>query len=230
MLTASTLEERALTATRYHHGNLREALIDAGLEILREEGLEGLSLRACAARAGVSHGAPKNHFASLAALQAAIAAEGFRRFAARMRAGMAETTGPEAETAPGPGTGDATTSAKAKVLGCARGYVSFVEDNPDLFRLMFSMERDPRIDPDLLPASQDAYAVLREISAGLLPQNCENPIDRTSVETLLWSFLHGYATLKVNRQFFTANAETGTDPALEDVFPRLLYGLPEETP
>jgi AcrR family transcriptional regulator len=63
--------------TAYHHGNLKEALIDAGLEILEEKGLAGLTLRACARRAGASHTAPKNHFKNHAGLQTAIAARGY---------------------------------------------------------------------------------------------------------------------------------------------------------
>jgi len=205
------LEGFDLSEPKYHHGNLKDALIEAGLDILKEGGLESLSLRACAARTGVSHGAPKNHFANLAVLQAAIATEGFRQFAATMRAHMA----------------DAPKDARAQILASASGYVAFVEGNPDLFRLMFSMERKIDIYPELLPASRDAYAVLREVAEGLAPENCENPTDRTSVETMLWTFIHGYATLKANRQFYTANAETGKDPDLEEFFPRFLYREPD---
>ena len=201
------MEETGLSDLKYHHGNLKEALIQAGLDILREDGLEALSLRACAARAGVSHGAPKNHFANLAVLQAAIATEGFRQFAGTMRRHMA----------------DASNDAREQILASARGYIAFVEENPHLFRLMFSMERQIDIYPELQPASREAYAVLREVSEGLSPENCENPVHRTSVETMLWAFIHGYANLKANRQFYTANAETGRDPAQEEIFPQLLY-------
>ncbi|MHA7774391.1 TetR/AcrR family transcriptional regulator [Roseibium sp. M-1] len=201
------MEIPVLSDAKYHHGNLKEALVQAGLDILREEGLAALSLRACAARVGVSHGAPKNHFASLAVLQAAIASEGFRRFAATMRSHMARSA----------------TDARSQILASARGYIAFVEENADLFRLMFTLERQLDVYPDLLPASREAYAVLREVSEGLAPENCENPVHRTSVETMLWTFLHGYANLKAHRQFFTANAETGADPELEDIFPKFLY-------
>jgi len=201
------VEGFSLNTVKYHHGNLKEALIRAGLDILKENGLESLSLRACAARAGVSHGAPKNHFATLSVLQAAIATEGFRQFAATMRTYM--------ERAPA--------DARAQVIASAEGYVAFVEENPDLFRLMFSMERKLDAYPDLLPASREAYAVLREVSAGLSPDNCENPVHQTTTETMLWSFIHGYANLKANRQFYTANAETGQDPRLTDIFPHFLY-------
>lgn len=201
------MEDAALADAKYHHGNLKEALVGAGLAILKEDGLEALSLRACAARAGVSHGAPKNHFASLSVLQAAIVAEGFRQFAAAMRGRMA----------------DAPAQGKPQVMAAAQGYVGFAEENPDLFRLMFSMERRLDIYPDLLPASQEAYAVLRDVSRWLAPGNAIDPVHGTSVETTLWSFVHGFANLKANRQFYTANAETGEDPRLEDVFPALRY-------
>ena len=205
------MEGFSLSTVKYHHGNLKEALIGAGLDILKEDGLESLSLRACAARAGVSHGAPKNHFANLAVLQAAIATEGFRQFAATMRAHMDK----------------APKDARSQIIASAEGYVAFVEDNPHLFRLMFSMERKLDIYPDLLPASREAYAVLREVASGLSPENCENPVHQTTTETMLWTFIHGYANLKANRQFYTANAETGKDPALEDIFPKFLYTTPE---
>jgi AcrR family transcriptional regulator len=61
----------------HHHGNLREALINAGLLLLKEDGLDGLTLRRAAARAGVSHAAPAHHFSGKQGLVAAIAARGF---------------------------------------------------------------------------------------------------------------------------------------------------------
>ena len=57
---------------KYHHGNLKPALVTAGMEILEEDGLRALTLRAIAARVGVSHTAPKNHFGSLRGLLTAI--------------------------------------------------------------------------------------------------------------------------------------------------------------
>src|SRR5260370_8363924 len=68
----------------YHHGDLRAALIQAGLAILAEEGAQALTLRAAARRAGVSHSAPYRHFADKEALLAAIAEEGFTQLAQRL--------------------------------------------------------------------------------------------------------------------------------------------------
>ncbi|WP_161599799.1 TetR-like C-terminal domain-containing protein [Roseibium sediminis] len=118
---------------------------------------------------------------------------------------------------------NAPKDAKSQVLASAQGYVAFVEENKDLFRLMFSMERQPDIYPELLPASREAYSVLREVAQNMSPENCENPQGQLSVETMLWTFIHGYAVLKSNKQFYTANAETGADPKLEDIFPRFLF-------
>ena len=68
------------TTKAYHHGDLREALIKAGRAILEKDGVEALTLRACARKAGVSHAAPQHHFASINDLLAEIAATGFEDF------------------------------------------------------------------------------------------------------------------------------------------------------
>ena len=75
---------------RYHHGDLRGALIRAALEILDTEGLSALSLRAAAARAGVSHAAPKHHFGNMQGLVGAVIAHGYRRLDAMMSEDRAE--------------------------------------------------------------------------------------------------------------------------------------------
>src|SRR5262245_52005851 len=71
-------------AATYHHGALREALLAAAEGILERDGITGLTLRAAARAAGVSHAAPKNHFGDLAGLLSDLAATGFERLAAMM--------------------------------------------------------------------------------------------------------------------------------------------------
>ena len=71
-------------AKRYHHGELREALLSAGRKLLEEKGIRGFTLRECARRADVSHAAPAHHFASIDDLLAAIAARGYQELAAAM--------------------------------------------------------------------------------------------------------------------------------------------------
>src|SRR5215510_10331530 len=71
----------------YHHGDLRNALLEAALELVREEGVGAISLREVARRAGVSHAAPAHHFGDKAGLLTALATQGYELFGAALRAG-----------------------------------------------------------------------------------------------------------------------------------------------
>lgn len=161
----------------YHHGALKQALIAAGIEILDARGLEHLSLRAIAAHVGVSHTAPKNHFGSLRGLLTAIATAGFRLHADFMRAGL---------------TGD---DPKSRQKAAMQGYVRFAIAHPHLFRLMFSPSLCSFDDPELSAASKASYDVLRGIAAGLDWDKSSAPDADLRAEMMLWSIVHGYATL-----------------------------------
>ena len=166
----------------YHHGDLKSALVQAGLEILEEEGLDGLSMRAIAARVGVSHTAPKNHFDGLHGLLAAIAAEGYRRHAKEMRKGV--------ENAP-PG--------RERLQAASKGYVRFARENPALFQLMFSPRFREKSGDELIAAGKDSYSVLKGIAHGLDwnksgPERSED-MEELRTELMLWVFVHGYASL-----------------------------------
>src|SRR6478736_10149431 len=108
----------------YHHGALREALLQAAERVLERDGLAGLTLRAVAREAGVSHAAPTHHFGDLTGLLSELAAIGYRKFSAAMvTAGSAGGTGPEIGM------------AKAKA------YVAYAQAHPGLYALMFRNER-----------------------------------------------------------------------------------------
>jgi AcrR family transcriptional regulator len=189
----------------YHHGDLKPALIAAGLELLEETGLEALSLRAIAARVGVSHTAPKNHFDGLRGLLTAIAAEGFRRHAAEMRRGA---------TGAPPGT--------ARLHAACNGYLRFALAHPELFRLMFSKALCNHDDPELQAASWASYEVLRGIAQGLDWDKADAPGAPWRTEWMLWSMVHGYAMLLIEGQI--ARAEDGGPPfAASDLLPGFGY-------
>lgn len=175
----------------YHHGDLRRALVDEGLALLESQGLAGLSLRAIAARAGVSHAAPKNHFGNLRGLLTAMAAEGFRRHAAAMRAGLPRRAG-----------------RAARLMAALRGYVRFAEAHPHLFGLMFSGADIDFHDAELGPAAAGSYAVLREIAAGLDWDHADAPDAALRAEMMLWSLVHGYAQLSI-AGLFAEDGATG---------------------
>lgn len=187
----------------YHHGNLRQALVQAGLDILAEEGPQALTLRGCAARVGVSHSAPKNHFENLERLTAAICAEGHRRLSARMREMMAH-----AEPAP-----------RAQLVAAAKGYVAFALDHPNLFRLTFAHPAATEFDPERRAAGEDAYAILRTVCAPLAARLNGAPVPRSIVETMVWSFVHGYAALAVTDRLHRVEADIGRIPRIEEVMP-----------
>lgn len=195
----------------YHHGNLRAALVAAGLAILEAEGLEALTLRACAARAGVSHAAPKNHFAGLRGLLTAIGAEGFRRHAAAMRAEMPEE-GPRG----------------ARLLGAMRGYLAFAAAHPALYRLMFSGSRLDFADPELKAAAEESWGILCAICAGLdwRPADGSAPEDARA-RILVWSFVHGLADLLLNGQLARTREELGGLPDVAALWPAPAYREPE---
>src|SRR5688500_16694219 len=100
----------------YHHGDLRRALLDAALPLVRDGGPEALTLRAVARAAGVSQTAPYRHFADRAALVAAVADEGFERLHARLLAAV---------TAPERTTGRKQETPRAGLQAIAVAYVEF---------------------------------------------------------------------------------------------------------
>ena len=190
---------------KYHHGDLKAALIEAGLAELEEKGLESLSLRSIAARVGVSHTAPKNHFDGLRGLLTAIAAEGYRRHAAEMRRGVEDHP-------PGP----------SRLEAACNGYLRFALDNPELFKLMFSRTLCNADDPDLKAAAWDGYAVLRGIAHGLDWDKADAPGGPWRTEWMLWSMVHGYAMLLIEGQI-RRNDDGSPLFAMDEVMPAFGY-------
>ncbi len=168
---------------KYHHGDLKAALVDAGLAELEEKGLEAVSLRAIAARVGVSHTAPKNHFDGLRGLLTAIAAIGFERHAEEMRHGVEEVP-----------------FGKARLGAACNGYVRFALENPELFKLMFSKTLCNADDPGLKQAAWGSYDVLRGVAHGLDWDKADAPGGPWRTEWMLWSMVHGYAMLLIEGQ------------------------------
>ncbi len=196
-----------MTQRNYHHGDLRNTLIAQGVALLEEAGLAKLSLRAIAARAGVSHAAPKNHFANLRSLLTAMAAEGYRRHVAFMRAGLPKRA-----------------SRTAKLAAAMHGYVRFAREHPHLFALMFSSDLCDLDDPELQAAGAESYGVLREISAGLDWDKADQPDADFRAETMIWSLVHGFALLSNSGMLSTA-PDGSALPVLSvlDVVPAFKY-------
>lgn len=158
---------------RHHHGNAREALIQAATELLETTGAANLSLRGIAERAGLSRQAPYNHFTDKEALLAALVVVGFERMADEI--GLASS-----------GLGGEMALARA-----GEAYIAFAQSAPALFRLMFACElvNQTRF-PDAAAAGAKAFAVMVGVVRTIVPQG---RVDEISLAA--WCIVHGYATL-----------------------------------
>ena len=168
----------------YQHGDLREALIDAGVKLLMEGGADALSLRAAAQLAGVSHAAPYRHYRDKDALISAIAERGFRMLTAKMRSQL-------------DASGARTAGRKLVALGV--GYVMFGMEQPAYLQLIFGGCR-ARTDmpPELIAAGAEAYGVLRDtVEAGI----ASGELTRGEVDDVTlacWSIVHGLSMLLIH--------------------------------
>jgi AcrR family transcriptional regulator len=169
----------------YHHGDLKNALIKAGVDILAKEGVSGLSLRKVASKAGVSHSAPYAHFADKQALIAAISTEGFRQLYERV-----STVAEEFKTKP-----------SRQLVEVAWAYVQFAMDDRDRFKVMFSgiLEKE-REYPEFVAEAQRNFQLVKMIveanqAAGVLRSG---PSDLVALSG--WGIIHGFVMLLLEGQ------------------------------
>ncbi len=169
---------------RYHHGDLRNALLEAARALLEERGPTALGIREIARRVGVSAPAAYHHFSGLDDIAVALAERGFAELAVHL------------QTAP--------SNAKGQLAPAGIAYVAFARDNPGLYRLMFgegfrgAFSSDDRI----RRLRSDAYEVLKTGLSRRLPAE---EIDTAAL--FLWSLTHGLALLMIDGQF-----DPGADP------------------
>ena len=196
--------------SRYHHGDLRNALLTAAIAILEEQGLDALSLRAVAARAGVSHAAPAHHFPTLKALLTAVATASFVRFESTMREERAK----------------AAADPRSQLAAAGDGYVRFARDCPQQFRLMFSPSRLEWQEPSFQAAGRAAYRQLEEVCAPVADLRAEtSPEQRQSLERTVWSSVHGYCHLLLAGQLGYPYDGSPEPPPRPDIEGLLLGGV-----
>ncbi len=173
---------RKIIPRPYHHGNLSETLVKAGIELLNDEGLTKFTLRECARRAGVSHAAPKNHFASVEDLLCEIAARGFDQFVAELDAAA------DSEPAQSP---------DARLIAMGRAYVTFARANPAIYLLMFRHAQAFTKSTHLAAASHAAWAQLETGVAAVIGPERQDVLSRAAH---VWALVHGIASLIIDRR------------------------------
>lgn len=164
--------------SRYHHGDLRTALLEAGEAELAETGIEAFSLRKVAKRAGVSHAAPAHHFGDVSGLLTALAEMGNRRFVGYMSAAE-----------------DAAADPVERLLRAGIGYVNFAAENTALFRLVFASEKPDCDEPRLKRARTAAFQHLVDLVDALGGGNPFDDPDAMTDAMAIWSVAHGLADL-----------------------------------
>jgi AcrR family transcriptional regulator len=163
----------------YHHGNLRQVLLDAAAEAIEEEGLAALSLRALARKVGVSHGAPARHFPDKAALLTALATEALERFQSAVRKAAEE--------------GGQSAVARFRAIGIC--YVRFALENPAHFHIMTRPEFYSAGDEAFSRGYQELFDTMRDAAAAAQRESREDWLDPQAFLITTWSTVHGLATL-----------------------------------
>jgi len=183
----------------YHHGDLRNALLDAARAILEEESLSALSLRAVARRAGVSHAAPYRHFPNHEALLVELASEGF----AELRGELADAAQAQGEN-----------TDRIADLGAA--YMRFVARRPALARLMFGPQ---------LP-NREAFPSLAEAADGI-GDEIGKALNDSALGLAVWAAVHGLAMLVLENVIDLGQRRSGLDvlPSRAEILLRSLFSV-----
>ena len=164
----------------YHHGNLREALVDAAMRLIGEKGAGGFTIAEAARAAGVSPAAPYRHFRDRDELMADVAKRGFEAFTTRLRLAW---------------NGGRPTPREA-LMRVGHAYLDFARQEPAAYAAMFESGLPMALHPDLHATAEKAFAVLREACEGVisaLPPGSRPPTMMVALH--IWSMSHGIASL-----------------------------------
>lgn len=170
---------------KYHHGDLKNALIQAGIEILSSEGFHALSLRKVAQRAGVSHSAPYAHFADKQALIAAISTEGYRNLFDCLASVVEQYRH----------------DPLRQLIEAAWAYVQFALCAPAHFKITLSgvVEKEQAY-PALVEMTHKAFGLLVEVTEACQRAGILKPGPSDQVAVSVWSLVHGFTTLILEGQ------------------------------
>ncbi len=203
--------DQASARSGYHHGDLRQAMIEAAEAVLAEKGVGGFTLRECARRAGVSPAAPAHHFGNLAGLLTSIATLGFDDLSDAMEQAAEK----------------ASLAGEGRLAAIARAYLDVALARPGRFRVVFGQRGLDWDAPDFKRAASRAFGVLvaetRAHLAGSEPAPAAPPTappDAAGAPDLpfilfVWSVTHGFSTLLIDGQLDFLAGEAGRDAMLE---------------
>ena len=172
--------KRGASERGYHHGNLKEALIRAALDLIREKGPAGFTFADAARFAGVSPAAPYRHYRDRDDLLSDVAKRGFEEFEQRLSKAW----------------DDGKPEPRAALERLGKAYLAFARDEPAFYSAMFEAGLPQDISPELRAAGDRAFAVVRracETVSALLPADKRPPALMMALH--IWAFSHGIASL-----------------------------------
>jgi AcrR family transcriptional regulator len=196
--TARRAKPKAKRPGSYHHGELKSALLDAAASVLADHGVEGFTLRECARRAGVSHGAPAHHFSDVRGLLSAFTAQSFEQLEA--------LTHEYQRKAPPDGF--------SQLLASGTAYVDYALTERARFQLMFRSDRLDTSDEHLRRAGQAVFGILQETMARTSAEAGAEGVMLPEKTALAWSIVHGFATLMLENAGFASQVHGDRDKAL----------------
>ena len=190
---------------KYHHGDLREALISAVYQLVSEQGAENLSLADACRAAGVSTAAPYRHFQDRDEILAEVTARGLHA----LREGAEEAIGKH-----GPGTMDA-------MIAMSQAYVAFALAQPGLFRLIFGQNPALAETELVSKTAVDCFGYVIERVAKFCRAEGRAD-DATEIAVRIWTFVHGAASLLIDGKYDMVAPETHVEKLIAAVIPGLL--------
>lgn len=184
---------------RFHHGNLKAALLEAALEILDASGPDAITIREVARRADVSHAAPANHFADRRALLTEVSVLLFTQLASAIQLGIDHDE----------------RSQIARIRCFAESLVDYGLKYPQRYRMLWRRDLVMHEDPRLVRAMDGIYeGLIAEIDAAQLPRQT----DPHTIAIGLWSLAHGYASMRIDSIFEPAADCITGQPRMEAIF------------
>ena len=200
-------KKRAATTTRtgYHHGDLRQQLLDAVRSLVEEKGAENFSIAEAARLAGVSSAAPYRHFQDKPEILKALVLDEMDGMAGNMRAVMQPHPRASIE--------------RIEALGFS--YIEYAREHPGLFRLVFGISESHEGDCELEEKGQGVFSIVIETVAeylGILPTDEE----ATRIAYLLWTVVHGHSWLVIDGKARQKNLNLDEKLLLATISDRLL--------
>jgi AcrR family transcriptional regulator len=198
----------------YHHGDLRNALIGAGLRLVEHAGAEAFSLREVAREVGVSANAAYRHFEDKGALLSAVAVSGFEHLSQCMQEAML-TARPK---------GAVKSRAVARFIAVARAYVALAQEHPRLYGMMFGSAGRACLAAEKTLAGPTPGALLGRVLDELVEEKVMSKAHREGADIYVWSAVHGFASLAHNGPLAELSPKARAT-ALEELLLFVISGL-----